>query len=115
VPPDQTLFTWGNLNEFPLPKLVSIAFCQSEAVAGSYKKNPWNFINCDVKQLPLCVNGVSWPKDPIQVDYTMEDRELKSYKSLTVFITRQNNQCRFKTSRCCQRICRVLFLSSSKL
>jgi hypothetical protein len=73
VPPNQTLFTWGNLNEFPLPKLVAIAFCQSEAVAGSYKKNPWNFINCDVKQLSLSVNGVSWPKDPIQVDYSMDD------------------------------------------
>ena len=72
VPSNQTVFHWDHISESPLPKFVLVAFCSNQAVAGSYKHNPWNFINCDLRQISLHVNGVSVPADPIDVFYDVD-------------------------------------------
>ncbi|MEW8544137.1 MAG: hypothetical protein AB2693_11440 [Candidatus Thiodiazotropha sp.] len=83
VPPNQTVFHWDHITESPLPKFVAVAFCSNNAVAGSYKHNPWNFINCDLRQISLHVNGVSVPADPIDVFYDVDGNE--GERSLQVF------------------------------
>ena len=72
VPPNQTIFNWNHIPESPLPKFILVTFCHNMAVAGSYKKSPWNFISCDVRQISLCVNGVSVPGDPLDVNYSLD-------------------------------------------
>lgn len=79
----KTVFHWDHLSESPLPKFVLVAFCSNQAVAGSYKHNPWNFINCDLRQISLHVNGVSVPADPIDVFYDVDGSD--GERSLQVF------------------------------
>lgn len=74
-------FIGNYITESPLPKFVIVAFCSNHAVAGSYKHSPWNFINCDLRQISLHVNGVS--ADPIDVFYDKDGNE--GERSLQVF------------------------------
>ena len=83
VPPNQTMFHWSHMTESPLPKFVAVAFCSNQGVVGSYSHNPWNFLNGDVRQISLHVNGVSVPADPIDVFYDIDGTE--GERSLQVF------------------------------
>lgn len=83
VPSNQTVFHWDHISESPLPKFVLVAFCSNQAVAGSYKHNPWNFINCYLRQISLHVNVVSVPADPIDVFYDVDGSD--GERSLQVF------------------------------
>ncbi|XP_053392006.1 uncharacterized protein LOC128554719 [Mercenaria mercenaria] len=91
VPPNLSSFSWSHICQNLTPSTVVVAFCLSEAVAGSYKKNPWHFINCDVKQLPLCVNGISTPGDPIHVDYSMDNKGGKVLQVFDGYLDTLNN------------------------
>ncbi|MEW8548261.1 MAG: hypothetical protein AB2693_32555 [Candidatus Thiodiazotropha sp.] len=83
VPPNQTVFHWDHITESPLPKFVIVAFCSNEGVVGSYTHCPWNFLNGDVRQISLHVNGVSVPADPIDVFY--DNNNTQGERSLQVF------------------------------
>lgn len=69
IPRGQNVFNWDNINSSYLPRFVLLAFVESAAVLGSLKHNPFNFANFDVKQVNLCVNGVSCPGAPINVSF----------------------------------------------
>ena len=75
VPANQTVFHWDHIAESPLPKFVIVAFCSNRGVAGSYDRNPWSFIHCDLRVISLHVNGVSVPADPIDVFYDITGTE----------------------------------------
>ncbi|MCG8032139.1 MAG: hypothetical protein JAZ03_08180 [Candidatus Thiodiazotropha taylori] len=83
VPPNQTMFHWSHMTESPLPKFVVVAFCSNQGVVGSYSHSPWNFLNGDVRQISLHVNGISVPADPIDVYYDNDSTE--GERSLQVF------------------------------
>lgn len=72
IPSGQNVFNWDNINSSYLPRFVLIAFVESAAVLGSLKLNPFNFANFDVKQVNLCLNGVSCPGAPINVNYDQD-------------------------------------------
>lgn len=56
-----------------IPSKVIVGLVASEAYAGSYKKNPFNFINADLNYLELMINGSSTPGRALQPNYTKKD------------------------------------------
>lgn len=73
IPSGQNVFNWDNINSSYLPRFVLVASVESAAVLGSYKHNPFDFSSFDVKQVNLCVNGVSCPGAPINVNYDTQN------------------------------------------
>ena len=68
----QIFFSWDMINSSYIPRTVIVAFVDSSALIGSYKKNPFHFQHFDLKRFSVLVNGVSTPGAPIQTDYDVD-------------------------------------------
>jgi hypothetical protein len=56
-----------------VPSKVIVGFVPSEAYAGSYTKNPYNFENLKLNYLEFMVDGNSVPSRPFQPDFVNND------------------------------------------
>ena len=63
-------FSWNQVFQDECPNKVIGCFVCSEATsAGSLTKNPWNFLNYDLSQISLSVDGVPVNGGSMQVSY----------------------------------------------
>lgn len=53
-----------------LPKQIVVAFVDTEAYVGSYKKNPFNFEHFKLNSINIKVNGLRVPQEPLRPDFT---------------------------------------------
>ena len=52
-----------------LPKHAVVAFVETEALIGSYGKNPFNFQHFGINRINFKVNGMRVPQEPLQPDF----------------------------------------------
>lgn len=57
------------LLEGPLPKFLMLGFVKSANFHGSFKTNPFEFVNCDINNLSINVNGETIPSIPYTPDF----------------------------------------------
>ena len=70
-----------NLVNGILPSKLIIGLVDTDAVNGSFEKNPFNFQNCDATNVVLRKNGIAVPYDQISLDFT-NDNYFSGYYSL---------------------------------
>ena len=58
IPKGNSSFHWDNLFQGQKPNRVVVCFVESSAVSGNYKSNPFNFLNCGIKNITLFADGV---------------------------------------------------------
>ncbi|KAK3106814.1 hypothetical protein FSP39_000416 [Pinctada imbricata] len=58
IPAGQVNFTWDNMFQGIRPNKLVIGFVDSEAVAGPYSKNPFNFQHFDLSSLTLYIDNL---------------------------------------------------------
>ena len=58
IPKGNSSFHWNNLFQGQKPNRVVVCFVESSAVSGNYKSNPFNFLNCGIKNITLFADGV---------------------------------------------------------
>ncbi|KAK3086351.1 hypothetical protein FSP39_017298 [Pinctada imbricata] len=58
IPAGQVNFTWDNMFQGVRPNKLVIGFVESQSVAGSYSKNPFNFQHFDLNRICLYVDNV---------------------------------------------------------
>jgi len=56
-----------------LPMRIAYGFVTTEAFNGSYQKNPFNFVHCNLIQTAVYVNGKCYPLIPFTPDYSEAD------------------------------------------
>ena len=59
-----------NLFQGRVPSQILIGFLASEAVRGSYTKNPFNFQHYNLNYLQVTVDGNPYPRKALEPDYT---------------------------------------------
>lgn len=77
----QYSFTQDDLFQGEVPSRVIIGLVSSNAVHGSYEKNPYNFQNYDCNFVGFYVNGQSVPSHPLQPNYGA-DNFIEAYQQL---------------------------------
>ncbi|KAK3107428.1 hypothetical protein FSP39_014345 [Pinctada imbricata] len=58
IPSGQVNFTWDNMFQGIRPNKLIVGFVDSQAVAGSYEKNPFNFQHFDLNRICLYVDNI---------------------------------------------------------
>ena len=70
IPNGRMSFYQPELITGPLPKQIIIGFVTHKAYNGSYDTNPYVFENLKIRSLVWKVNGVNFPPDEYEPDYT---------------------------------------------
>ena len=69
IPRGNHALTHENLFLNQIPKRLVLGFVESAAYHGSYSKNPYNFLHCNLNYLEVSVDGESVPTKPLQPNY----------------------------------------------
>ncbi|MES9883689.1 MAG: hypothetical protein ABW185_22790 [Sedimenticola sp.] len=64
-----TSFYWDSVLQGVTPVKIAIAFVETSAVSGNYKKNPFNFQNCDINEICIYADGVPVGGAPVKVNF----------------------------------------------
>jgi hypothetical protein len=94
----ETNFTREHINLGLSPKYAIIGLVSTEAMQGSYKRNPFNFQHFNLKQISLNIDGEQTPRGGINCDY---DRGifLEAYESLVETVGKWKSDNTFAISR----------------
>lgn len=65
----QMSVTWDNIFQGLRPNKLVIGFTSSQASAGSYTTNPWEFKSYHLNQIDVSVDGVSVNGNPLKLSY----------------------------------------------
>ena len=74
-------FTKDNIFQGDVPSDVIIGLVSTEAYAGTYNKNPFNFQHFDCNYCGLFINSISTPSDPFSPNYEADEANSVAYTS----------------------------------
>ena len=80
----------ANIQIGPLPKVVYLAFVESESFHGAHGKNPFNFKLFGLTHLSIKAEGIPFPTKPFQLN-TAEGRTLEGYDGLLDCLGKKNS------------------------
>ena len=83
----ESIKQFDNISSSVLPKRVVIALVESEAVTGSYSKNPFNFKHYNLSNISLTVDGQDVAHSPIELNFS-ENKYIRAYSSLFTALDR---------------------------
>ena len=74
--------TWNNITTGKLPNKLIFAFVKNDSLMGSYKLNPFNFENFNIRKIGLYVDNVPLPTRALKLNF---EKELYTEGYLTLF------------------------------
>ncbi|KAK3109146.1 hypothetical protein FSP39_023936 [Pinctada imbricata] len=70
IPAGQVTFTWDNMFQGVRPNKLVIGFVESEAVAGSYSKNPFNFQHFNLNRIGVYVDNIPVGGEALRLNFS---------------------------------------------
>ncbi len=64
-----TSFYWDAIFQSQRPAKIVVAFVETTAVSGDYKKNPFNFQNCGITEICVYADGIPVGGVPVKTDF----------------------------------------------
>jgi len=81
IPAQTSGTTIANIQIGPLPKVVFVAFVESDAFHSARAKNPFRFHHFNINHLSVEAEGISFPTKPYQLD-TQSEQWMEPYTGL---------------------------------
>ncbi|KMQ81625.1 hypothetical protein RF55_25725, partial [Lasius niger] len=83
VPTGNMSFVQDNIFIGQMPKRLVVAFMDTDAFNGSYKKSPFDFKHYNINFLSVYVNGQPMPSTPLQPDF-QHNHFIRAFQNLFV-------------------------------